>query len=293
MFKSMFFLIILLGFISCGNNSTMSERSISKIETSVDSLDKIIKKAITKYDWQVSLDHHRMAKEEGEYTPPAIATVFSDSKINSRILENNDQLIAIDLPFKMLAYYEPEDNAVKIAYTSTDFILKRHDLHATLFSEFSSRQDSILNLFDKSIISEANFDPVTKGYAIIKIKSDYNFQLTVSKLKETIKGISGAKTFGIIDYKDDAKSHNIEINPTTLILFGAPEPGAKAMVKTPKLGLDAFCQKLLIFENQEGEVWVAFNDIEEFSRLYYDTTTLPQKMINRRLKKTIAKSIQE
>jgi len=285
--------IVLLIFVSCGNKSNQDKSLVLLSETAVDSLDNIIKDEIVSYKWKISLDHHRMAKEEEAYTPPAIATIFSDSKINSSILENNDPLVAIDLPFKFLAFSEPDLNSVYIAYTSADFISKRHDLPFSLLSEFKSRQDSILSHFHKSTISEVDLDQVTKGYAIIKIKSDFDFKETVNKLKETINGISGTKTFGVIDYKKDAETFDIELNPTTLIFFGAPEPGAKAMKNTPKLGLDAFCQKLIILENQEGEVWVAFNDIEKLSRLYYNKSTLPQKTINRRLKKTITGSIQK
>ena len=285
--------IVLLIIVSCGNKSNQDKSLVLLSETAVDSLDNIIKDEIVSYKWKISLDHHRMAKEEEAYTPPAIATIFSDSKINSSILENNDPLVAIDLPFKFLAFSEPDLNSVYIAYTSADFISKRHDLPFSLLSEFKSRQDSILSHFHKSTISEVDLDQVTKGYAIIKIKSDFDFKETVNKLKETINGISGTKTFGVIDYKKDAETFDIELNPTTLIFFGAPEPGAKAMKNTPKLGLDAFCQKLIILENQEGEVWVAFNDIEKLSRLYYNKSTLPQKTINRRLKKTITGSIQE
>jgi len=285
--------IVLLIIVSCGNKSNQDKSLVLLSETAVDSLDNIIKDEIVSYKWKISLDHHRMAKEEEAYTPPAIATIFSDSKINSSILENNDPLVAIDLPFKFLAFSEPDLNSVYIAYTSADFISKRHDLPFSLLSEFKSRQDSVLNHFHKSTISEVDLDQVTKGYAIIKIKSDFDFKETVNKLKETINGISGTKTFGVIDYKKDAETFDIELNPTTLIFFGAPEPGAKAMKNTPKLGLDAFCQKLIILENQEGEVWVAFNDIEKLSRLYYNKSTLPQKTINRRLKKTITGSIQK
>jgi len=284
--------IILLLIVSCGNKANRNKKLVLSSETAVDSLDKIIKNEILSYKWKISLDHHRMAKEEEAYTPPAIATIFSDSRINASILENNSQLIAIDLPFKFLAFAEPDLNRAYLAYTSSDFIIQRHELPDSLFTEYKSKQDEILSNFSNATISEVDLEEVTKGYAIIKNRSDFDFKETVNKLKETINSISGAKTFGIIDFKNDAELYDIKLNPTTLIFFGAPKPGAKAMKNTPKLGLDAFCQKLLIFENKSGEVWVAYNDIEELSRLYYDTSTIYQKMINRQLSKTITYCIQ-
>jgi len=277
--------------VSCGNKPFQDQNKVIHAEAGVDSIENVIKNEISSYEWKVYLDHHRMAKAEEAYTPPSIATVFSDSKINSKILQGNDQLIAVDLPFKFLAFAEPDLNGAFLAYTSAEFIQKRHSLPDNLLSEFKLKQDEILRLFPEEIISQTDLEQVGKGFAIIKMKSEFSFEETVNNLKATIKSIDGTKTFGTIDFKKDAHAYDIELNPTTLILFGAPEPGAKAMKNTPKLGLDAFCQKLLIYENQEKEVWVAFNDIAELSKLYYDTSTLPQKMINSRLKKNIKASI--
>ena len=283
--------IVLLLILSCGNKSNQDKSLVLLSETAVDSLDNILKDEIDSYEWKISLDHHRMAIEEEAYTPPAIATVFSDSKINSRILQGNDQLIAVDLPFKFLAFAEPDLNGAFVAYTSAEFIQKRHSLPDNLLSEFRLKQDEILSHFPEEIISQTDLEQVSEGFAIIKMESEFSFEETVNNLKATIKSIEGTITFGTIDFRKDAQSYDIELSPTTLILFGAPEPGAKAMKNTPKLGLDAFCQKLLIFEDEEGVVWVAFNDIAELSKLYYNTSTLPQNMINRRLKKNIKASI--
>lgn len=51
------------------------------------------------------------------------------------------------------------------------------------------------------------------------------------------------------------------IAPARLLLFGGPALGAKAMAKAPTLGLDAFCQKLLVWQDDAGEVFVSFNDL--------------------------------
>ena len=63
------------------------------------------------------------------------------------------------------------------------------------------------------------------------------------------------------------------------------------MMTTPRIGLDAFCQKLLVYENETNEIWIAYNDIVKMSELYYRSSTVPQKMINQRLKETFSKAI--
>ncbi len=67
----------------------------------------------------------------------------------------------------------------------------------------------------------------------------------------------------------------------------------KAIMTSPKTGLDAFCQKLLVYEDDKGEVWVAFNDIVAFANLYYGTATKPQQMINQRLIAAFSKAVKK
>lgn len=125
----------------------------------------------------------------------------------------------------------------------------------------------------------------------MKIQSDYDFETTVENLKAIVSAQSDTRWFGEIDYQAEARSFNVDINSNILLLFGGPGPGGKAMMTTPKIGLDAFCQKLLVYEEDNGEVWVAFNDIVAFSELYYGTSTKPQQMINQRLKMTFNKAV--
>ena len=283
----------LFALLSCTDEPHQGSTAVSEISAKVDALDEKIKSAIVGYDWQLTLDHHRMAQNENSYTPPSIATIFSDPDVNSRILQNNSQLIALDLPFKFLAYAEPGGNDAILAYTSAEFIASRHDLPASLLVEYSERLDSVLNLVENSTISEVETEQIGKDFAIVKIKSDFDFETTIERLKETINSLPDTIWFGELDYQNDAKEIGIELNPTRLLLFGAPEPGAKAMNSTPKLGLDAFCQKLLVFEDEGGAVWAAYNDITAFSNLYYDKATLPQRLIKRRLKSTISNTLEQ
>ena len=65
------------------------------------------------------------------------------------------------------------------------------------------------------------------------------------------------------------------------------------MAEFPKLGLDAFCQKLLVYEDPQGGVKVAFNDIVAFAELHYGKSNPPQNVINGRLKKTFTEAIRK
>lgn len=238
----------------------------------------------------LNLDHHEMAKEEGVYTPPSIATIFSDSEVNTKIVAQH-QLAALDLPFKMLCYSEADTSDVYIAWTSGAFISKRHGLAIGLLEAYDKRMNSIVNSVKLAKPSKTNLDSVAKGFGIIEISSDFDFETTVKNLRTIVEAQSDTRWFGEVDFKADAKSYDVDIRPTTLLLFGGPAPGGKAMMTTPKIGLDAFCQKLLVYQDEIGEVKVAFSDIVAFSELYYGRSTKPQEVINQRLTATFTKAI--
>ena len=81
----------------------------------------------------------------------------------------------------------------------------------------------------------------------------------------------------------------------TLLLFGGPGPGGKAMSEYPKLGLDAFCQKILVLESADGSgiVSLHFNDIVALAKLHYGSSNKPQAVINKRLMATLSGAVQK
>ena len=151
--------------------------------------------------------------------------------------------------------------------------------------------DKVLAVFPKEMISETDITTVNKGFGIVSIKSDFDYSTTVQNLRDIVMSEGDTKWFADIYYQKEAANLNVEIRPTILLLFGGPAPGGKAMATSPKIGLDAFCQKLLVYENEAGEVWIAYNDIVAFAKLYYQSSTKPQQMINQRLKMTFTKAV--
>ena len=141
------------------------------------------------------------------------------------------------------------------------------------------------------MISKTDITAVNKGFGMISIKSDFDYTTTVQNLRDIVMSQGDTKWFADIDYQKEAANLNVQIRPTKLLLFGGPAPGGKAMVTSPKIGLDAFCQKLLVYKNEAGEVWIAYNDIVAFAKLYYGTSTKPQQLINERLKMTFTKAV--
>jgi uncharacterized protein (DUF302 family) len=297
-YKILISAIAAIGITSCAQPSQETTeiatpeivKRISIVEQ-VDGLNNKLQQSVGDLKLVASLDHHRMAKEVGVYTPPSIASIYSDASVNTDILSKSNPLVGLDLPFKFLCFSEADTTSARLATTSFDFIAKRHGLTEETLSLFQNRLAAVLKPFDNSSISKTNLDSVGEGYGIIKIQSDFDFAATVGNLKAIVESQSDTRWFGEIDYQKEAMANGVELSPNTLLLFGAPAPGGKAMMTTPKIGLDAFCQKLLVFQDDAGNVWVAFNDIVACSELYYGQSTKPQQMINQRLKMTFTKAV--
>lgn len=277
---------------SCEGNTPNEEtkQSPATISQKVDAAAEKLQAELSTYQMIAILDHHRMAAEEGVYTPPSTAYIFSDSKTEIALVQEN-QLAGLDAPFKILCYAEADTTEAHVAYTSAAFIQKRHNLDPSLLEGYTSKMTDLLSAFSAEMISETDVTGVEEGFGIVSIPSDYDFSTTIENLKSIIMSQGDTKWFGDIDYQKEAVALGDSLRPTTLLLFGGPAPGGKAMQTSPKIGLDAFCQKLLVYENAEGDVWVAYNDIVAFANLYYQTTTKPQQMINQRLKMTFTKAI--
>jgi uncharacterized protein (DUF302 family) len=233
-----------LGLISaCGGNASkqINNESPKNISEKVDYRRSQLEAAISPYNLVVSLDHHRIAAEVGVYTPPAIATIFSNTDTDIALIQKAE-LVALDLPFKILIYAEPDTMDAKITCTCAGFIEKRHQLNPNLLEDYGNSMDKILSSFPEEMVSKTDVSTVEKGFGIVNIKSDFDHATTIAKLREIIMSQGDTKWFADVDYQKEASTLNVAIRPTTLLLFGGPAPGGKAMITSPKIGLDAFAR---------------------------------------------------
>jgi len=99
---------------------------------------------------------------------------------------------------------------------------------------------------------------------IIKVKSAYPMAETVAKLKANIAG-KGIKFFDEIDQAKLASDAGIKLRPSILLVFGNPPLGTQFITAKPDAGLD-WPVRLLIFENEHGEVWLAYTDFAWIAR---------------------------
>jgi uncharacterized protein (DUF302 family) len=236
------------------------------------------------------IDHSRLGVKAGSTMPPARVLVFSNPALETELIGSNP-LIALDLPLRILAYETEPEAPASVIYKSSDYLASRYG--AITSRQKSLYQDSIATVLNgipaEQIAAFPNNELQPNG--IITISSPYDFATTLVRVQAAIDAQDDTVSFGTIDFQSQARALNKTIPPATMILFGGPAPGAKAMSSGPTLGLDAFCQKFLIWQDENQQVYLSFNDLLILAERHGVSKSLTLRVINYRLNKTFTEAL--
>jgi len=94
---------------------------------------------------------------------------------------------------------------------------------------------------------------------IITKTSTLSFTQTYQQLRDAIDSNPNLKIILELNHQANAASVDLELAPTRIILFGNPKLGTPLMNNSQSIGLD-LPQKILVFQEQDGTVKVAYND---------------------------------
>jgi uncharacterized protein (DUF302 family) len=107
--------------------------------------------------------------------------------------------------------------------------------------------------------------PVLAGNdGVIAVKSAYPIGETIERLKKDIAD-KGIKFFNEIDQSKLAADAGIKLRPSVLLIFGNPPLGTHFITAKANAGLD-WPVRLLVYENEQGEVWAAYTDFDWIAR---------------------------
>ena len=122
--------------------------------------------------------------------------------------------------------------------------------------------------FCLAFLAVVSLAPMTHGVAaddgIVIIKSAYPIGETTERLKRDIAS-KGIKFFDEIDQSKLAADAAIKLRPSVLLIFGNPPLGTQFITAKAVAGLD-WPVRLLVFENDQGEVWMAYSDFAWIAR---------------------------
>lgn len=99
---------------------------------------------------------------------------------------------------------------------------------------------------------------------LVKVRSAYSVDETIARLKKDVAD-KGIRFFMEVDQSKLAADAGIKLPPSTLLIFGNPPLGAQFMTSNPLAGLD-WPVRLLVIQDQKGDVWTAYTDFAWIAR---------------------------
>jgi uncharacterized protein (DUF302 family) len=105
--------------------------------------------------------------------------------------------------------------------------------------------------------------PATED-GIIKVRSAYSVDETIARVKQDVAA-KGITFFMAVDQQKLAADAGIKLRPSTLLVFGNPPLGTLFIKANPVAGLD-WPVRLLVFEDENGQVWTAYTDFAYIAR---------------------------
>ena len=93
---------------------------------------------------------------------------------------------------------------------------------------------------------------------LINVKSAHDAKTTADRLENALKQ-KGMTVFARIDHTAGAQKVGQNLRPTELIVFGNPKVGTPLMQCRQTTAID-LPQKALIWEDEEGQVWLSYNN---------------------------------
>jgi uncharacterized protein (DUF302 family) len=95
---------------------------------------------------------------------------------------------------------------------------------------------------------------------IVNKLSDHSVDETLAKLQATLQA-KGIAVFALVDHSGEAAKVGMKMRPTKLLIFGNPKGGTPLMLAAPSIAID-LPLKILIWEDDQGKVWVSYNSPE-------------------------------
>src|SRR3977135_1072726 len=111
---------------------------------------------------------------------------------------------------------------------------------------------------------------------LITKQSRYTVKETVERFETAVKAkeANGFMVFTDLDHAAAAKKFGLDLLPRTVIIFGNPKLGTPVMRKTPLLAIDV-PPKALVWQDDDGKVWLTYNSAEYLNSTIYPRRGLP------------------
>ena len=114
------------------------------------------------------------------------------------------------------------------------------------------------------LVSAASSARADSDDGIVRVKSAVPMSEAIARIKADIAG-KGIRFFSEIDQSKLAAAAGVELQPSTLLVFGNPPLGTQFITANPNAGLD-WPVRLLLTQDDNGDVWAVWTDFEWIAR---------------------------
>ncbi len=108
------------------------------------------------------------------------------------------------------------------------------------------------------LLSASFLFTVAAADGLVKYESNYSVKETADRFETIIKD-KGLTLFTRIDHQKNAKTVDLELRPTEVIIFGNPKVGTLLMQCAQDVAID-LPQKVMMSEDANNKVWLTYND---------------------------------
>lgn len=113
----------------------------------------------------------------------------------------------------------------------------------------------------KTLITLALVAATSAGAAMaerINVASNANVATSVDRLTGAVEK-AGARVFTKVDFAQGSASVGETLRPTTVVIFGSPKIGARALQQGQTMALN-LPLRILFFEDANGQTWATYDD---------------------------------
>jgi len=205
------------------------------------------------------VDHSANAQSINDTLNPTRLIFFGNPNLGTPLMQQN-QLAGLDLPQKILVYENAEEE-VFLGFNNTTYLSVRHSLEgvATLPMIQGALENLSKGASMDSIMNASN-NAIDLGEGVIsKTTSTKSFANVYESLKMIIENNPNLRVIAELDHSANAASIGQELDSTRIIVFGNPNLGTPLMKNSQTTALD-LPQKMLVWRNRNGVVFVSYND---------------------------------
>ncbi len=101
---------------------------------------------------------------------------------------------------------------------------------------------------------------------LFKYPSHYSVEETLSRIESQLKTLN-IPVFAKFDHQKNARTVNMTLRPTQVIVFGAPAVGTKLMEINPAIAIE-LPLRIAVWEDENNRVWTTFPQMKPLAEKY-------------------------